>query len=82
MPQISDAAVVGVPDEVLGSAIKAFVTVKPGATLTERDVLRHCKERLEDFMIPKFVEIRESMPKTGTGKISKRALALNMEGSE
>jgi long-chain acyl-CoA synthetase len=82
MPQVSDVAVIGVPDEVLGNAIKAFVTVKPRATLTQQDVLRHCKEHLEDFMVPKFVEICDSMPKTGTGKISKRALALNTGGAE
>ena len=79
MPQISDAAVVGVPDELLGSAIKAFVTLKPGATLNEQDVLRYCKDRLEDFMVPKAVEIRAALPATSTGKISKRALCLNGE---
>jgi len=79
MPEISDAAVVGVPDQLLGSAIKAFVTLKPGATLNEQDVLRYCKDRLEDFMVPKAVEIRATLPATSTGKISKRALVLDGE---
>ena len=75
IPQVSDAAVVGIPDPLLGHAIKAFVSLRPGATLSEQDVLRHCKERLEDFMVPKSVEIRSALPSTSTGKISKRALA-------
>ena len=73
-PAIAEAAVVGIPDPVLGSAIKAFITLKGGASIAEQDVLRHCKDRLEDFMIPKVVEICECMPKTSSGKISKRAL--------
>jgi long-chain acyl-CoA synthetase len=82
LPQVADAAVIGVPDEVAGNAIKAFVTLKPGSSITEKELLRHCKERLEDFMVPKYVEICESMPKTGTGKISKRALALGPGATE
>jgi long-chain acyl-CoA synthetase len=72
---VAHAAVVGVPDEVLGSAIKAFLTLTPGARLSEQEVLRHCRAHLEDFMVPKFVEFRDHLPTTATGKVSKRALA-------
>ena len=82
IPGVSDVAVVGIPDEVLGSAIKAFITLQPGAAIGNQDVLAHCKQHLEDFMVPKHVEIVESMPKTTTGKISKRALASGTAGGE
>jgi long-chain acyl-CoA synthetase len=73
-PEVAEAAVIGVPDEILGEAIRAVVALKSGSRLTEQDVLRHCKEHLEDFMVPKAVEIRPALPKTSNGKIYKRQL--------
>jgi amino acid adenylation domain-containing protein len=80
MPGVAAAAVIGVKDDVLGSAIKAFVTLAPEASVKEQDVLRHCKERLDDFMVPKYVEFCDTLPTTGTGKISKRELAQRESG--
>jgi len=74
LPGISEAAVVGVADDVLGEAIKAIVALTPGAKLTGRDILRHCAQRLEDFMVPELVDIRPSLPKTSSGKIAKNEL--------
>jgi len=71
---VAEAAVVGVADVILGQAIKAVVTLKPGAELTEQDVLLHCSQRLENFMVPKLVEFRSAMPKTSSGKIDKKTL--------
>ncbi len=75
-PKVAEAAVIGVPDDTLGNAICAFVTLKPGETTDERELLGFCADRLEDFMVPKIVQIRHALPKSSNGKIAKRELAL------
>jgi amino acid adenylation domain-containing protein len=72
--EILEAAVVGIPDEILGQAIRAYVVPERGSRLTEKDILKYCSERLETLMVPKCVEIRESLPKTASGKINKQEL--------
>jgi amino acid adenylation domain-containing protein len=75
LPEVAEAAVVGVSDPVLGEAIRAVLTLRAGARLTEQQVLRHCRERLEDFMVPRYVEFHDRLPRTPTGKIARRELS-------
>jgi amino acid adenylation domain-containing protein len=75
IPGVREVAVLGVEDEVLGQAIKAYVILEDGCRLTERDISAHCAGHLENYMQPKIVEIRAALPKTSNGKIDKKLLS-------
>lgn len=75
LPGVREAVVVGVPDPVQGTALKAVLALAPEAALTARDVIRHCADRLEEVLVPRLVEFRADLPKTETGKISRRRVA-------
>jgi long-chain acyl-CoA synthetase len=73
-PAVAEAAVIGVPDQALGEEIKAVVAFKPGQSASEQELIDYCKERLAAYKYPRSIEIRDTLPKTATGKILKREL--------
>lgn len=73
-PQVSLAAVVGVPHESHGEEVKAYIIRKPGATITEEELIAWGKENFASYKYPRMVEFRDELPMTATGKILKREL--------
>ncbi len=73
-PKIADAVTIGVPDEYRGETVKVFVVVKPGETMTEEEVITHCKEKLASYKVPRLVEFRDELPKTMVGKVLRKEL--------
>ena len=74
-PAIAAAATIGVPDELYGEEVAAFVILKEDAQATEEDIRQFCLERLADYKCPKTVRIVSEIPKGPTGKLLKRELA-------
>ncbi|MDA8345453.1 MAG: long-chain fatty acid--CoA ligase [Thermaerobacter sp.] len=74
-PAVLEAAVIGVPDPYKGEVPKAFISLRPGARLTEEEVLVHLRAQLAPFKLPKAVEFRGELPKSAVGKLLRRELA-------
>jgi acyl-CoA synthetase (AMP-forming)/AMP-acid ligase II len=73
-PAVLEVAVVGVPDELWGESVKAYVVVRPGMQLTEAEVVASAAVNLASYQKPKYVEFLPELPKSGAGKIDKRVL--------
>ena len=70
---VLEVAAIGVPHEVSGEQVKVFV-VKKDPSLTEKDIIAHCRDNLTNYKVPKMVEFRDELPKTNVGKILRRKL--------
>ncbi len=73
-PAVRESAALGVPSELSEDDVKVCVAVQPGESLTPDEVVRHCREVLPGHMVPRYVEIVSSLPKTPTQKIQRRKL--------
>jgi acyl-CoA synthetase (AMP-forming)/AMP-acid ligase II len=71
---VSEAAVIGVPDERMGEVGKAFVVPRLGASVDPDGLIAWCKEKLANYKVPRFVEVVEALPKNATGKVTKNDL--------
>ncbi len=74
LPGVMLCAAIGVPDEKSGEAIKVFVVVKPGESLSKEQVMEHMRANLTGYKVPRTVEFRDSLPTTNVGKILRREL--------
>ena len=73
-PAVQECAVIGVPDQYRGEAVKAFVVIKPGAQATTEELQEFCRERLAKFKVPSFIEFTAALPKSAVGKVLRREL--------
>jgi fatty-acyl-CoA synthase len=74
MPEVVESAVIGVPDDLWGEAVKAFVVPARAGQLDAARVQGHCLKRLPNYKVPRHVEFVAALPKTGNGKVDKEAL--------
>ena len=73
-PKVKEAIVIGVPDAYRGETVKAFIVTQGGATVTAEEIMAFCRKHLASYKVPRMVEFRESLPKSGVGKYLRRAL--------
>ena len=82
LPQIAEAAIIGVPDERWGETGVAFISFKSNESFEEKDIIQHCINNLAKFKVPSSVEFIEALPRNATGKVLKRNLREDLLGSE
>ena len=81
-PGVCEAAVVGRADEKRGEVPVAFVVLQPGATTSQASLRAHCREQLADYKLPRLYRIVDALPRTGTGKVDKKALRRQLADTQ
>ena len=74
LPQIAEAAIIGVPDKKWGETGMAFISIKDGMEISEEEIINHCLKNLAKFKIPNSIKFIEALPRNATGKVLKRTL--------
>ena len=80
-PAVLECGCIGVPDERTGQAVKIFVVLRPGASLSAEELVAFCRERLTPYKVPRQVAFRESLPKSQIGKVLRRELEREQAGA-
>ena len=82
LPEIAEAAIIGVPDNRWGETGIAFISFKSEQTLEEKDIIEHCLKNLAKFKVPNSVKFIDALPRNATGKVLKRNLRDDLLGSD
>ncbi|MGB3711744.1 MAG: class I adenylate-forming enzyme family protein [Erythrobacter sp.] len=82
MPEVSDAGCCGVPDQQWGEAVKAFVVLKPGETLTREEIAARFKSRIAGYKRPRYIEFVDALPRDPLGKLLRRDLSSRPVGED
>ena len=82
LPEVAEAAIIGVPSDKWGEVGPAVLALKPGATIDRATVVEHCASRLAKFKIPSDITIVDALPRNATGKVLKRELRTQFLGAE
>jgi len=78
LPEVEEVAILGVPDDKWGEVGKAYIAIKKGLSIKQKDVIEHCLHHLAKYKVPKYIDFLQELPKNDSGKIDKKRLKKNL----